>query len=48
MYGHYARECRKKLANQNGGILHVSHTNEGTSESMFLSCHVTDEDLLKD
>jgi transposase InsO family protein len=47
-YGHYARECRKRLADQNGGRAHVSHTEEGTSESMFLSCHIADEDLSKD
>jgi hypothetical protein len=42
-FGHYESECRKKQADLNRGRENVTNTEEGTSESMFFSCQVTEE-----
>jgi transposase InsO family protein len=42
-FGHYESECRKKQEDLNRGRENVTNTEEGTSESMFFSCQVTEE-----
>jgi hypothetical protein len=42
-FGHYESECRKKQEDLNRGRANVTNIEEGTSESMFFSCQVTEE-----